>query len=50
LDITDQQVETLSVQAAVKRGSIEAADGLESFLGKRNPPWYAPAADRDPKP
>jgi methylglutaconyl-CoA hydratase len=50
LDITDQQLETLSVQAAVKRASIEAADGLESFLGKRNPPWYAPAADRGPKP
>ena len=42
-DLTDQQVEALSVQAAVKRASAEAADGLASFLEKRAPPWYAPA-------
>ena len=41
LDLTEQQVETLAVQAAVKRASPEAADGLASFLEKRDPPWYS---------
>jgi methylglutaconyl-CoA hydratase len=50
LDLTVQEVEALSVQAAVKRASREAADGLESFLDKRDPPWYARAKDRDAKP
>ena len=43
LDLTEQQIEALSVQAAVKRASGEAAAGLESFLDKRDPPWYGPA-------
>jgi methylglutaconyl-CoA hydratase len=43
LDLTEQQVEALSVQAAVKRASREAADDLASFLDKRNPPWYGTA-------
>jgi methylglutaconyl-CoA hydratase len=47
LDLTEQQVEALAVQAAVKRASAEAADGLASFFGQRNPPWYRPARDRE---
>jgi methylglutaconyl-CoA hydratase len=43
LDLTEQQIEALAVQAAVKRASAEAADGLASFLDRRDPPWYAPA-------
>jgi hypothetical protein len=39
----EQQIEALAVQAAVKRASAEAADGLASFLDKRDPPWYPPA-------
>ena len=41
LDLSDQQVEALAVQAAVKRASAEAAEGLASFLEKRDPSWYA---------
>ena len=40
LDLSDQMVEALSVQAAVKRASSEAAEGLASFLEKRKPAWY----------
>jgi methylglutaconyl-CoA hydratase len=47
LDLTEQQVETLAAQAAIKRASAEAADGLASFLDKRDPPWYPPARDRE---
>jgi len=47
LDLTEQQVETLSVQAAVKRASTEAAEGLASFLDKRDPSWHPPARDRE---
>ncbi|MGH6905891.1 MAG: enoyl-CoA hydratase-related protein [Geminicoccaceae bacterium] len=47
LDLTEQQVEALALQAAVKRASAEAADGLASFLDKRDPPWYPPARDRE---
>jgi methylglutaconyl-CoA hydratase len=43
LDLTEQQFEALAVQAAVKRASAEAADGLASFLDQRDPPWYPPA-------
>jgi methylglutaconyl-CoA hydratase len=43
LDLTEQQFEALSVQAAVKRASAEAADGLASFLDQRDPSWYPPA-------
>jgi methylglutaconyl-CoA hydratase len=42
LDLSDQQVEALSVQAAVKRASAEAAEGLASFRDQRDPAWYAP--------
>jgi methylglutaconyl-CoA hydratase len=42
LDLSDQQVEALSVQAALKRASAEAAEGLASFRDQRDPAWYAP--------
>jgi methylglutaconyl-CoA hydratase len=42
LDLSDQQVEALSVQAALKRASPEAAEGLASFRDRRDPAWYAP--------
>jgi methylglutaconyl-CoA hydratase len=35
-----QQVRALAFQAAVKRASPEAAEGLESFRAKRRPAWY----------
>ena len=47
LDLTEQEVETLAVQAAVKRASTEAAEGLASFLDKRDPSWHPPARDRE---
>jgi methylglutaconyl-CoA hydratase len=43
LDLSDQQVEALSVQAALKRTSPEAAEGLVSFRDQRAPSWYASA-------
>jgi methylglutaconyl-CoA hydratase len=43
LDLSDQQVEALSVQAALKRASAEAAEGLASFRDRRDPAWYAQA-------
>ena len=45
LDLSEQQVEALSVQAAVKRASAEAAEGLASFREQRDPAWYAPEPD-----
>jgi methylglutaconyl-CoA hydratase len=42
LDLSDQQVEALSAQAALKRASPEAAEGLASFRDQRDPAWYAP--------
>ena len=42
LDLSDQQVEALSVQAALKRASPEAAEGFASFRDRRDPAWYAP--------
>ena len=42
LDLSDQQVEALSVQAALRRASAEAAEGLASFRDQRDPAWYAP--------
>ena len=42
LNLSDQQVEALSVQAALKRASPEAAEGLASFHDQRDPAWYAP--------
>ena len=41
LDVSDQQVEALAVQAAMKRASAEAAEGLASFRDQRDPAWYA---------
>jgi methylglutaconyl-CoA hydratase len=43
LDLSEQQVEALAVQAAVKRASAEAAEGLASFRDQRDPSWYAVA-------
>jgi methylglutaconyl-CoA hydratase len=42
LELTPQQVQALARQAAVKRASPEAAEGLGSFLEKRRPSWYQP--------
>jgi methylglutaconyl-CoA hydratase len=39
LDLSDQQVEALSVQAALRRASPEAAEGLASFRDQRDPAW-----------
>jgi methylglutaconyl-CoA hydratase len=44
LDLSDQQVEALSVQAALRRASAEAAEGLASFRDQRDPAWYAPSS------
>lgn len=41
LDLSDQQVEALALQAAAKRASAEAAEGLASFSERRDPAWYA---------
>jgi methylglutaconyl-CoA hydratase len=49
LDLAAQDLETLAVQAAVRRASAEAADGLSSFLEKRDPPWCPRAGERDAK-
>jgi methylglutaconyl-CoA hydratase len=43
LELSEQQVEALSVQAALRRASAEAAEGLASFRDQRDPAWYAPA-------
>jgi methylglutaconyl-CoA hydratase len=43
LDLSEQQVEALAVQAAVKRASAEAAEGLANFRDQRDPSWYAVA-------
>jgi methylglutaconyl-CoA hydratase len=43
LDLSAQDVEALAVQAAVKRASAEAAEGLASFEQKRDPAWYQDA-------
>jgi methylglutaconyl-CoA hydratase len=45
LDLSEQQLEALSVQAALKRASAEAAEGLASFRDQRDPAWYAPARE-----
>jgi methylglutaconyl-CoA hydratase len=45
LDLSDQQVEALSVQAALKRASTEAAEGFASFRDQRDPNWYPAAPD-----
>jgi methylglutaconyl-CoA hydratase len=41
LELSDQRVEALAVQAAARRASAEAAEGLASFGEKRDPSWYA---------
>ena len=38
--LSEQQVRALAAQAALKRTSPEAAEGLESFQAKRRPAWY----------
>jgi hypothetical protein len=38
--LSDQDVEALAAQAALRRASPEAAEGLASFEGKRDPSWY----------
>jgi methylglutaconyl-CoA hydratase len=40
LDLSDQQVEALAVQAAARRASAEAAEGIACFREKRDPSWY----------
>ncbi len=42
LEISDAEVRALAVQAALKRASPEAREGLASFVEKRAPSWYAP--------
>ena len=38
--LSEQEVRALASQAAIKRASPEAAEGLESFQAKRRPAWY----------
>ena len=40
LQLSDQQVRALALQAAAKRASPEAAEGLQSFQDKRRAAWY----------
>jgi methylglutaconyl-CoA hydratase len=40
LALSGQEVEALAAQAALRRASPEAAEGLASFEGKREPSWY----------
>lgn len=42
LELSEQEVEALAVQAAVRRASPEAAEGLASFEARRDPFWYRP--------
>jgi methylglutaconyl-CoA hydratase len=46
LMLSEQDVEALAAQAAVKRASPEAAEGLASFEQKRDPAWYPAPDDR----
>ncbi|MGH6921131.1 MAG: enoyl-CoA hydratase-related protein, partial [Geminicoccaceae bacterium] len=46
LALSEQEVEALAAQAAVKRASPEAAEGLASFEAKRDPCWYRPDGER----
>jgi methylglutaconyl-CoA hydratase len=46
LALSEQDVEALAVQAAVKRASPEAAEGLASFEAKRDPAWYRQDSER----
>ena len=38
--LSEQDVEALAAQAAIRRASPEAAEGLASFGAKRDPSWY----------
>jgi methylglutaconyl-CoA hydratase len=40
LALTEQALRSLALQAAQRRASPEAAEGLSSFLEKRRPAWY----------
>jgi methylglutaconyl-CoA hydratase len=40
LQLSEQRVRALAHQAAAKRASPEAAEGLQSFQEKRKPAWY----------
>jgi methylglutaconyl-CoA hydratase len=40
--LSEQRVQALALQAALKRASPEAAEGLQSFLEKRRASWYEP--------
>lgn len=42
LAISDGEVRSLAAQAALRRASPEADEGLRSFLEKRDPSWYPP--------
>lgn len=46
LELSEQDVEALAVQAAVKRASSEAAEGLASFEQKRDAAWYRPPEEK----
>jgi methylglutaconyl-CoA hydratase len=46
LALSEQDVEALAVQAAIKRASPEAAEGLASFEAKRDPAWYQSDGER----
>jgi methylglutaconyl-CoA hydratase len=40
--LSEQRVQALALQAALKRASPEAAEGLQSFLAKRRASWHEP--------
>lgn len=42
LELGEQDVAALAAQAAIRRASPEAAEGLASFEAKREPAWYRP--------
>jgi methylglutaconyl-CoA hydratase len=46
LALSEQDVEALAAQAAIRRASPEAAEGLASFEGKRDPSWYRQEGER----
>jgi methylglutaconyl-CoA hydratase len=39
--LSEQQIRALALQAAMRRASPEAAEGLRSFQEKRRPAWYS---------
>jgi methylglutaconyl-CoA hydratase len=44
--LSEQDVEALAAQAAIRRASPEAAEGLASFEAKRDPSWYRQEGER----